>query len=167
MDIVCACRVLWSRRQWTILCQCSQQIWWVPWHNRWIIFRWAPQERWVEAFVLFSWISSIRCKTLFSLALSVKLVLYHWLTHLSGSRMNRQHSACIFNSGINLLTGTRPKLLLCRIWIWVTSYSYNTRHQVQCLFLEKCLDACTCKSRPCNLIHSSLCFFPPDAYHFS
>lgn len=88
-------RVLWLRRQWTILCQCSQQTWWAPWHNRWIIFHWAQQERWVEelvCFAFFDFFNKMQC-SLFLLALSAKLALCHWLIYLSGSSMNKLHCA--------------------------------------------------------------------------
>lgn len=105
---------------------------------------------WRVWFVLFSWTSSIRCHTLFSLALSAKLVLYQ-ISYI-----------CIHIQLWDTFTHlTRLKVL--RHCIWILSYFLFLGHNppgIMSVFLEKCLYTCTCKSRPCNLIHLNLFFFP-------
>lgn len=116
MDILCACRVLWLRQRWTILCQCSRQTWWAPWHNRWIIFLWAQQERWVEQFVQFSFLGLPPKDAILSVFTSIiSRIGSVPLTHLSGFPLNKLPHACLFCPGAHLLSLTRLKVLLCCI----------------------------------------------------
>lgn len=144
---MCAYRVLWLRQQWTILCQCSQQTWWAPWHNRWITFRWAQQERWVEEFVSVCFLGLHQYKVQYSLFLltpSAELVLHHWLTCLLGPTVNKLPSACTVPGHIySHWQGWRFYRVTFKFVLLLVPMMQCTR----CVYF-----------RPCNLIHLSLVF---------
>lgn len=166
MDIVCASRVLWLHRPWTIQCQCSQQTWWAPWHNRWTIFRWAQQERWVEEFVLFWWVLFF----FFGFLPQDEILSFHW--HC------QQNWLCTIDyHTFQVPVWTSCLLLAYSIlgqvyshWQCWRLYCVAFKFELLPVLETKCTKYDVCfwksvfmrvpeKSRPCNLIHLSLFFF--------
>lgn len=143
MDTVCACRVLWLRQRWTIRCQCSQQTWWAPWHNRWTTFPWAPQERWVAEFVSLDFISE-RQHFLFFPATSAEWILHRWGPRLLCPCMNKPHSACTVLGHMYLY------------WQGWRVYFAAFKFDLQKVLTMPC-PRYVC-FRPCNWIHWSIVF---------